>query len=301
MAAIIENGTAGTVVNGSGRPPRSPTPASSRLGADRLALQFVGVDDDNPLGPFTGMSGGTWAEAVAEFASATGTDGAIQLQTATIASAGTIDGGSFTMAAADNWGVIGFALMPLYLKQEGYRFRNDDGNETAATWRQALNTSDTIALDTPFRIRFAIANLGGGITDNYQGQFRRKPSGGAFGAWTNIAPGTALRIGRLSPRYTSTSLCTQQISSGPFTGGWILENNAQSAPDHPGGTVYEVEFLFDVRTANGAAAGDEYELRIVQITGPVILASYAQTPVAHGWGCRPDRHLNAQSRLPRPA
>ncbi len=81
------------------------------LGADRLALNFVAVDDDNAVAAFTGMTGGTWVEAVAEFASATGTDGCIQLQTAAMPSAGTINGGSLTMAAADNWGVIGFALI----------------------------------------------------------------------------------------------------------------------------------------------------------------------------------------------
>ena len=82
-------------------------------GADRLACQFVSVIDDNAVGPFTGMSGGTWAEAVAEYASSAGNpDGCIQLQTATIAAAGTIDGGSYTMAASDHWGVIGLALIP---------------------------------------------------------------------------------------------------------------------------------------------------------------------------------------------
>ena len=48
--------------------------------AGRLALQFVAVNDDLAVGPFTGMTGGIWVEAVAEFASATGTDGCIQLQ-----------------------------------------------------------------------------------------------------------------------------------------------------------------------------------------------------------------------------
>jgi hypothetical protein len=58
------------------------------------------------------MSGGTWVEAVAEYATATGTDGCIQLQTADMASAGTINGGTYTMLASDGWGVIGFAIRP---------------------------------------------------------------------------------------------------------------------------------------------------------------------------------------------
>lgn len=80
-------------------------------GADRLALNFVGVNDDNALDDFTGMTGGTWAEAVAEFTSATGTDAAIGLQSAAMASSGTIGGGTDGMAIADPWGVVGFALI----------------------------------------------------------------------------------------------------------------------------------------------------------------------------------------------
>jgi len=80
-------------------------------GADRLAVQFVSVGDNNALDAFTGQTGGTWAEAVAEYTNTTGTDFAMGLQIATMASAGTIDGGTDTMAAADPWHVIGFAII----------------------------------------------------------------------------------------------------------------------------------------------------------------------------------------------
>lgn len=39
------------------------------------------------------------------------------------------------------------------LEQEGFRFRNDDGSESAATWRQAQDTNDSIARSTNFRLR----------------------------------------------------------------------------------------------------------------------------------------------------
>src|SRR3990172_3745977 len=82
-------------------------------GADRLALQFVFVIDDNAVDSFAGETGGDWVWAVAEATTTTtNPDSCLQLQTATIASAGTIDGGSYTMAASDSWGVIGFALIP---------------------------------------------------------------------------------------------------------------------------------------------------------------------------------------------
>lgn len=80
-------------------------------GADRLALQFVGIDANVAIAAFTGMSGGTWAEATAEYAEATGATATLQLQTAEMASAGTIDGGSTTISSA-GYGVLSTALIP---------------------------------------------------------------------------------------------------------------------------------------------------------------------------------------------
>lgn len=38
-------------------------------------------------------------------------------------------------------------------EQEGFRFRNDDGSESAATWRQNQDVDDTTAKTTPVRLR----------------------------------------------------------------------------------------------------------------------------------------------------
>jgi hypothetical protein len=77
---------------------------------ERFAVSFVFVSDDNAVGSFTGETGGDWTETVAEFVTGLGNDGCIQLQGATMASASTISGGTYTMAAADQWGVRAFAL-----------------------------------------------------------------------------------------------------------------------------------------------------------------------------------------------
>lgn len=87
-------------------------PSLTTQGADRLCVALVYVNDDNAVGAFTGTTGATWAEATAEYATATGTDGCVQIQTATKTSAGTVSGGSYTMAAADSWITIAFALKP---------------------------------------------------------------------------------------------------------------------------------------------------------------------------------------------
>lgn len=87
-------------------------PSLTTSGADRLGVALVAVADDNALDAFSGGTGGTWAEAVAEYTSTAGTDGALGLQVVTLAAAGTISGGVDTMAAADAWCVRVFALKP---------------------------------------------------------------------------------------------------------------------------------------------------------------------------------------------
>jgi hypothetical protein len=111
LADVIENSTAGSNVNGFGTSTSVLDTGVTTLGADRLALNLVGINDDaTGIAAFTGMSGGTW-DMPSSFESATGTDGTIALMTATIASAGTIDGGSAAITS-DAWGVVGFALIP---------------------------------------------------------------------------------------------------------------------------------------------------------------------------------------------
>jgi flagellin-like protein len=83
-------------------------------GANRLAVSFVFVNNDNTVGSFTGESGGDWTEATAEFTTSAGNNGCIQLQTSTMATAGTISGGSYDMGynGSDPNGVRAFALIP---------------------------------------------------------------------------------------------------------------------------------------------------------------------------------------------
>lgn len=108
---VWENGTAGADTEVQGTSAAITDAAVTTLGSGRLAINVVGVNDDNNLAAMTGMTGGTWVYAGGVI-SATGTDGACGLFYADMPSAGTIDGGSFTMAASDAWGMAGFALKP---------------------------------------------------------------------------------------------------------------------------------------------------------------------------------------------
>jgi hypothetical protein len=112
LTDVIENSTAGATANGAGTSVTVADTSVVTLGPDRLALQLCGFNDDLAGfdGSFAGETGGNWA-TVASYGSSTGTDGGTNLQTATIAVAGTIDGGTMTITSMA-WGVVGFALIP---------------------------------------------------------------------------------------------------------------------------------------------------------------------------------------------
>lgn len=112
LADVIENGSAGTALNGAATSGTVADTGVTTLGTDRLACNFIAVGDDNQaaLTAMTGETGGDWVYPVAAFGSSTGTDGAIALVTAAMASAGTISGGTDAMTS-DPWGVVGFALI----------------------------------------------------------------------------------------------------------------------------------------------------------------------------------------------
>jgi hypothetical protein len=103
-------GTAST----SGSATNHNMPSVTTTGPDRLVVAFHGIDDDNrtPASP-TGETGGDWTEGVAEYQSANNSGGTIAFHTATMASAGTISGGSSaTTGGAEAYGIIAFAILP---------------------------------------------------------------------------------------------------------------------------------------------------------------------------------------------
>ena len=80
------------------------------------------------------------------------------------------------------------ALKPVtaVIEQEGFRFRNDDGSESAATWKASQDTNITLAADTAARIRMLLNATGDPDSIGAQLEYRYKPSGGAFGSWNKV-------------------------------------------------------------------------------------------------------------------
>ena len=77
------------------------------------AVNLVYIYDDSavPIN-FAGETGGDFTELVAEFKDTSGNDATLQIQGATMTTAGTVNGGSYDQGDADESGVIGFTLKP---------------------------------------------------------------------------------------------------------------------------------------------------------------------------------------------
>jgi len=77
------------------------------------AVNLVYIYDDSavPIN-FADETGGDFTELVAEFKDTSSSDATLQIQGATMTTAGTVNGGSYDQGNADESGVIGFALKP---------------------------------------------------------------------------------------------------------------------------------------------------------------------------------------------
>lgn len=88
--------------------------------------------------------------------------------------------GTTSYGITDHTGTVamtGFAIevkgLPPTLEQEGYRFRNDDGSETAATWLASQDTNVTRAADIPTRLRTLVNATGDPASTAYQLEWRK--------------------------------------------------------------------------------------------------------------------------------
>jgi hypothetical protein len=72
------------------------------------------------------------------------------------------------------------------IEQEGFRFRNDNGSESTATWKDVQDANITLATTTAFRLRMILNATGDPASIDAQLECRYKPSGGAFGSWAKV-------------------------------------------------------------------------------------------------------------------
>src|SRR5512138_833852 len=100
---------------------------------------------------------------------------------------------------------------PTY-QQRNFRIRNDDGSESAATWKQAINVNTTVGTLDRFRVRLDLYNNNtrAGTTD-WTWQYNRNAAG-----WNAITTSSSYIQNISSTYYADGDATTQQIGSGAY-------------------------------------------------------------------------------------
>lgn len=165
--------------------------------------------------------------------------------------------------------------------QDSFRARNDDGSESAATWKAAVNTDWEQPADENFRIRFLVEELDDVAEDDVQFQLQyNKNSGG----WNDVNGGSLNVRSSASSNVVDGADTTEQLS-GPGT--FITNNDGfDEANGLAGGTVLdftttvnqevELEYCCQVRGVD-VSNGDSIQLRLVK-EADVLLDTYTNTP-----------------------
>lgn len=117
-------------------------------GSAALAANSAAVSTTTPSAGVTGLTAGTLYSYAAVQNNSNGDSNVVT--------------GTFTTAAATPT-----------LDQSHFRFRNDDGSETTATWAAAEDTNVTIAALTPTRLRVEIAATNNPASKAYKLQYRK--------------------------------------------------------------------------------------------------------------------------------
>lgn len=78
-------------------------------------------------------------------------------------------GQTYSIAALEVKG----SAVAITAEQEGYRWRNDDGSESAATWKVAQDTTTNLVAGQTARLRFVVNTTGDTPTERFKLQYRK--------------------------------------------------------------------------------------------------------------------------------
>jgi hypothetical protein len=153
--------------------------------------------------------------------------------------------------------------------QIGYRFRNDDGNQTTATWRQPANTTDYLLTDTTFRLRFEIEDQSVSGPRTVSGQLEVSTDNLT---WSNVTTSSSVVKAVSTANVTDNTATTDQLAgsaktfqAGSFSGDGLASSIVL------GGTQTEIEYALRI---NSASVVDQQPLwfRIAGLTAYTVVA-----------------------------
>jgi hypothetical protein len=158
--------------------------------------------------------------------------------------------------------------------QAGFRGRDDDGGETAASWIAAADANWAQLAGRNVRVRFRVReSAGGSATQDFQLQCRRNG-----GAWANVNGASAVVRAAASAHFADGDPTTQQLGAGTFRTGRLDEADGlgNTGAAFAGNDESEYEYCVAIQGAD-VAPGDAIDLRLVA-AGGALLAAYSAVP-----------------------
>ena len=150
----------------------------------------------------------------------------------------------------------------------GYRWREDDGSESAASWISSQDATFIAKTGVSYRLRFLVQEIGGGTNSAYA--LRLKYEKNASGGFVNVTSTSSNIKAVTSVNYADGDDTTSQLTGG--TGSFITDNNSM---DDGGGVAtcnvsasnhYEVEYC--IQFVDGDISdGDRFELVVEDEAG----------------------------------
>ena len=163
--------------------------------------------------------------------------------------------------------------------QVSFRGRDDDGDETTATWKALQNTNWTQAVDENFRVRFEMQETAGcaaNNVNNIQLQYNLNAAG-----WVSVTAISNVVRASLTLNVLDAAATTDQLTAG--TGTFEGDACFDSVNGVCGSTATDVsasghvEPEFCVQILSGDVANDDVvQLRITR--GGTAFAAYDATP-----------------------
>ncbi|MGM0629034.1 MAG: hypothetical protein ACQESA_01265, partial [Patescibacteria group bacterium] len=170
------------------------------------------------------------------------------------------------------------------LTQVRYRWRNDDGAEDVATWKEAENTPATLSVDENSRLRVQVDNEGN-VSDTASFQLEYATS--TAGPWNNVpvdnpecaTTSSAFRICN-SDLLTDAATTTRQLSEitgSTFIPGHTLDDSNPS-PSVNFNTDEYTEIEWSIQATQGADSSEVYYFRLSD--NGELVGTYSKFPEA---------------------
>ncbi len=161
-----------------------------------------------------------------------------------------------------------------YMSQGNWRWRNNNGSETSATWRAPQNQSITInSVDDIIRLRIQMQNTTG---DTKSGNTNLQYASAPDGPWryvTNFKGNNAFRLSNTNAQVKDTTVTTQQMtgSSNSYVPGKLFVKTNELPVTFSNATVSEYEYC--LQPTDNIQPGITYYFRIPGLDYPKSLPS----------------------------